>query len=326
MYQHFYGLRELPFELTPNPRYLFMSPQHREALSTLTYGLSAGKGITVVIAEAGMGKSTLLRAALQADQCRDISYAYLGNPTLTRAEFVETLSLRFGLSDRAATSKAALIYELEVALRQRRAQGRVTALVVDEAQTLSDELLEEIRLLANAETETEKLLPLVLAGQPQLRDRLNEPNFQQLKQRITLRCEIAPLSSNETAAYIASRIRTAGGDAARLFTREAVVLIHERSRGIPRMISVLCDNALLTGFALGRQPVTYGVVAEVARDFDFSAPAGAEQPAQISAPGDTPVAAPEPPPADPQPAPEPEPRPMFVASKGRSRFSLFGSR
>jgi general secretion pathway protein A len=326
MYQHFYGLRELPFELTPNPRYLFMSPQHREALSTLTYGLSAGKGITVVIAEAGMGKSTLLRAALQSDQCRDISYAYLGNPTLTRAEFVETLSLRFGLSDHAATSKAALIYELEVALRQRRSQGRVTALVVDEAQTLSDELLEEIRLLANAETETEKLLPLVLAGQPQLRDRLNAPNLQQLKQRITLRCEIAPLSSNETAAYIASRIRTAGGEAARLFTREAVVLIHERSRGIPRLISVLCDNALLTAFALGRQPVTYDVVAEVARDFDFSAPAAVEPAAEISAPVGPAIVEPEPPLADPQPVPEPEARPMFVASNRRSRFSFFGNR
>jgi hypothetical protein len=141
--------------------------------------------------------------------------------------------------------------------------------VIDEAQSLSHELLEEIRLLANSETATEKLLPLVLAGQPELKDRLNEDGLRQLKQRVTLRCEIAPFGQQETAAYIAQRIRTAGGDAARLFSREAVMLIHERSGGIPRTISVICDNALLTGFALGRQPVDASLVLEVAHDFDL---------------------------------------------------------
>ena len=141
--------------------------------------------------------------------------------------------------------------------------------MIDEAQSLSGELLEEIRLLANSETATEKLLPLVLAGQPELKDRLNEPGLRQLKQRVTLRCEIVPLNQQETAAYIAQRIRTAGGDAARLFTRQAVMLIHERSRGIPRTISVVCDNALLTGFGLGRQPVDSEVVLDVAHDFDL---------------------------------------------------------
>src|SRR6266851_2811364 len=167
MYQHYYGLRELPFELTPNPKYLFLPPQHREALSTLEYGLFSGKPITVLIGEAGTGKTTLIHAALESERCRHVRCVYLMNPTLTRAEFVETLSLRFGLSSRAATSKAALIDELEEVLRARRARGQITALVVDEAQSLSRELLEEIRLLANSETATEKLLPLVLAGQPE---------------------------------------------------------------------------------------------------------------------------------------------------------------
>jgi len=269
MYHSFYGLREPPFELTPNPKYLFLTRQHREGLSTLEYGLFSAKGVTVLIGEAGTGKTTLIQAALSSERCRHVTCVYLMNPALTRAEFVETLALRFGLTSHAAGSKAALLDELERVLRERRARGQVTALVIDEAQSLSDELLEEIRLLANSETTTQKLLPLVLAGQPELRARLNEPGLRQLKQRITLRCEITPFSQMETAAYIAHRIRTAGGDAVRLFTRQAVMLIHECARGIPRTISVLCDNALLTGFGLGRQPVDTEVVHEVTRDFDF---------------------------------------------------------
>jgi hypothetical protein len=141
--------------------------------------------------------------------------------------------------------------------------------VIDEAQALSLELLEEIRLLANIETATEKLLPLVLTGQPELKDRLNEPGLRQLKQRITLRCEITPFSLGETGAYIASRIHTAGGDAAKLFTREAIKLIHEKSNGIPRVINVICDNALVTGFGLERHFIDHATVGGVVRDFDL---------------------------------------------------------
>src|SRR4029077_9937387 len=167
-------------------------------------------------------------------------------------------------------------------LLDRRASGHITALVIDEAQSLSAELLEEIRLLANIETPTKKLLPLVLAGQPELKDRLNEPGLRQLKQRVTLRCEIVPLSLEETCAYIAFRIRTAGGDASGLFTREAVQLIHQKSRGIPRTISVMCDNALVSGCALDRRPVDRAIVAEVARDFDLDGPA--QEAAPLAAP------------------------------------------
>ncbi len=194
---------------------------------------------------------------------------YINNPALTRDEFIEMLARRFELSAQAAQSKAALLAELEAVLRERRLRGQITSLVVDEAQSLSLELLEEIRLLANIETETEKLLPLVLAGQPELGARLNDSALRQLKQRVALRCEIRPFEISETAAYIASRIRAAGGDASRLFSREAVILIHERSRGIPRTISVMCDNALVSGMALGRQPVDREIVTEVCRDFDL---------------------------------------------------------
>ena len=266
MYQHFYGLRELPFELTPNPKYLFMTPRHREALSNLQYGLSSAKAVTVLIGEAGTGKTTLLRTALESERCRNVRCIYLNNPRSDTAPSSWRCWRSASSSPpRPRNQKPVLLGELEQVLRERRAHGEITALVVDEAQSLSAELLEEIRLLANIETPTEKLLPLVLAGQPELAARLNDPALRQLKQRVALRCEIAPFELPETAAYIASRIRTAGGEASRLFTREAVMLIHERSRGIPRTISVMCDNALLSGFALGRQPVDREIVLEVSR-------------------------------------------------------------
>lgn len=267
MYEAFYDLAEAPFELTPDPRFLYLTPRHLEALSNLQYGLSSAKAVTVLIGEAGTGKTTLLRTALQSERCHDVRAFHVTNPTLTRTEFVEMLARGFDLSPAAAGSKVVLLNELEPLLRERRAQGEVTALVVDEAQSLSDELLEEIRLLANIETDTEKLLPLVLVGQPELASRLEQPNLRQLKQRISLRCEVSAFGLIETAAYIVKRVATAGGVAERLFTREAVILIHERSRGIPRLINVICDNALVSGMAVGRQPVDRSLVVEVVHDF-----------------------------------------------------------
>ena len=152
MYERFYALRERPFELTPDPRFLFFTPQHREALSNLQYGLMSAKSVTVLIGEAGTGKTTLLRAALDSDACRGVRCVYINNPTLTRAEFVEMLASRFELGSAAAESKTAMLTALERVLRDRRARGETTALVVDEAQSLSAELLEEVRLLANIET------------------------------------------------------------------------------------------------------------------------------------------------------------------------------
>ena len=273
MYQPYYGLREAPFELTPNPKFLFLTPRHGEALSNLRYGLTAAKSLTVLVGEAGTGKTTLIRAALESEECRRITCVYLNNPALTREDFVRTLAIRFGLTDRAGESKALFLDELERVLHERRAQGgEITALVVDEAQSISGELLEELRLLANIETTTERLLPLVLAGQPEFAARLDDPRLRQLKQRVALRCEIAPFELSETAAYIAHRIRTAGGDASELFSREAVMLIHQYSGGIPRTISVICDNALVGAMGLGRRSVDRAVVLEVCRDFSLAPP------------------------------------------------------
>jgi general secretion pathway protein A len=267
MYQPHYNLNELPFELSPDPKFLFLTPRHSEALSNLEYGLFAAKSLTVLIGEAGTGKTTLLHTALKSERCRNVRCVYVNNPALTREEFVSTLAARFALGPEAAQSKAVLLERLENAVRERRERGEITALVVDEAQCLSVALLEEVRLLANIETPSQKLLPLVLAGQSELGARLEEPSLRQLKQRVALRCELGPFQLTETAAYIASRVEKAGGVPARLFTREAVMAIHEHSRGIPRTISVICDNALMSGMALNRQTVDRAIVLEVCRDF-----------------------------------------------------------
>jgi general secretion pathway protein A len=267
MYEKFYGLRERPFDLTPNPKYLYLTGSHREALSNIQYGITGRKGITLLIGEAGTGKTTLVRAALEAVVGPYIRCVYVNNPVLTREEFYEFLAPKFGLSERASASKARFLSELEDAVIGRHRAGGVTALVIDEAQSLPHELLEEVRLLANFETATEKLLPVVLTGQPELAARLEHEALRQLKQRVALRCDLAALDIRETAAYISGRVAIAGGDSTQMFTREAVQTIYERSRGIPRTISVICDNALLTGFASGMKPVGSNLVLEVCRDF-----------------------------------------------------------
>lgn len=270
MYESFYGLSELPFELTANPKYLYLSARQREALSVLQYGLFSAKPITLLVGDAGTGKTTLIQAALTSERCRDVRCVYLNNPTLRPDDFIRLLARKLKLSAEAGESKAFLLEQLEALLRERRASGITTALVVDEAQSLSIEMLEEIRLLANIETPEAKLLPVVLAGQTELADRLEEPNLRQLKQRVTLRALLEPYDLEHTAAYIASRISTAGGAPGRMFTRDAITLIYELSGGVPRTISVICDNALLGSMALGRERVDRACVAEASRDLQLT--------------------------------------------------------
>jgi general secretion pathway protein A len=300
MYERFYGLRERPFDLAPNPRFLLLTANHREALGNLEYGIRSRKGVTVLIGDAGTGKTTLIRTAIARGEAeRDTAtsaWAYLRNPSLTRAEFLEFLVTRFGLSRAARESKTQLLDELEHALLN----GLHGALIVDEAQSVPLELLEEIRLLANIESDSQQLLPIILVGQPELADRLNESALRQLKQRVSLRCTLAPLTCLETAAYIAARIRVAGGEPGRIFSREAVLAVHERSGGVPRTISVICDNALMTGYAEEQSVISRDVVHAVCRDFDFAGdasalptgPAEARRPAAPQSPVPPPAAAP----------------------------------
>jgi type II secretory pathway predicted ATPase ExeA len=285
MYGPFYGLCERPFDLTPNPRYLVATEIHREALANLQYALAGRKGITLLVGEAGSGKTTVIRSAIE-DQPAATHCVHLRNPALTRHEFVEMLAALFGLSERARASKTALLLELEDLLRQRHSAQEATALIIDEAHLLSVELLEEVRLLANIETDREKLMSLVLAGQREISDRLKDPSLAQLKQRVELRCELRPLDRLETFAYVSGRISAAGGVARNLFSREAVDLIYQRSKGNPRTINVIADNALLAGLALQQRPVTAGLVFEVCQDFDIGPTAAISPPSSPSQPSE----------------------------------------
>jgi general secretion pathway protein A len=305
MYEDYYGLRERPFDLSPNPRFLFLSKGHREALMHLRYGLTGRLGVTVLVGEAGTGKTTLVRAALQASSGQNATIVHLSNPTLTRQEFYEYLASGFGLGEQAAASKSTFLHELERSLTATG--GGVLALIVDEAQSLPHELIEEIRLLTNTEVNG-RSLAVALVGQPELAARLNEPRLRQLKQRVALRCELTPLDLRDTATYIAARVRVAGGNAENLFTRDAVIAVHEHSRGIPRLTSVICDNALVSGFAADVKPVGRDLILEVCRDFELEqqpeAAADEEpQPAKAAAGEDS--------------------RPLFSDMNRRRRFSFF---
>jgi general secretion pathway protein A len=277
MYESYYGLRERPFDLSPNPRFLCFTPQHREALAHLEYGLAGRPGITVLVGEAGTGKTTLVRKALQACIAGS-TIVHLSNPTLTRAEFFESVAAGFGLSEDAAQSKSRFLRELERELS--RPESPQLALIVDEAQAVPYELLEEIRLLTNAESSIGRSIAVVLVGQPELGRRLDETRLRQLKQRVVLRCELTPLSIKDTAAYIAARVKTAGGEATRMFSRDAVIAIQHHSAGIPRVISVICDNALVNGFAADQKPVGAATISEVCKS--LSIPSTQRVPAQAA--------------------------------------------
>lgn len=327
MYEKFFGLSERPFDLTADPRFLFRAAGHREALSNLQYGVSGQKGITVLLGEAGTGKTTLVHLAMRLLRERNGQAVYVNNPTLTRAEFYEHLAQGFELSPQAALSKTRFLHELTTLLGERRRDGVSYALIVDEAQSLPDELLEEVRLLANIETNTDKLLAVVLSGQPELGERLNRPSLRQLKQRVALRCVLMPLSLRETAAYIAKRVSIAGGDSAHIFTREAVEAVYAHARGIPRTISVICDNALVSAFALDRQLVDADIVIDVCRDFDFAPHPQAAAALEAPAPARVP---PGPAAEEPRPslfrdvtAPAPAPDPPIAAAGGTGRPSDF---
>ena len=270
MYNDFYNLKRTPFGLTPDPKYIFKTESHLEVTANLKYGIEQSKGIVVVIGEVGTGKTTTLRSLIQQFG-HDILAVYIFNPYLTVSEFFELFAdgLKLGLP--RTVSKADLLTAIGRTLAVRHARGLRTVLVVDEAHGLSTALLEEIRLLANFETNSEKLLQVILCGQPELRGILNQPQLRQLKQRVSLRSTIAPLSAPEVGKYIRFRLKTAGAERVDLFDAAAVELISQVSLGVPRVINNICDNALLYGYAGGHSVITSDIIREVIATLDISA-------------------------------------------------------
>ena len=268
MYAEFYGLRELPFALTPDPRYIYFTPSHTEVMANLHYGVESGKGLIVVTGEVGTGKTTILRWMMQRLD-RTVMVAYIFNPRLSVPEFYQHLAALFDIQN--WETKSDLLIELGKVLETRHSRGLRTVLIIDEAHGLSPYVLEEVRLLGNFESDTAKQLQIVLTGQPELRNVLNYPDLRQLKQRVALRCDIKALPNvEETARYIASRLSVAGAArAADIFSPGAIDYIFRCSEGIPRNINNLCDNALLNGFAASAPIISRAIIEEVAATFDL---------------------------------------------------------
>jgi general secretion pathway protein A len=269
MYEKLFNLQKNPFNVTPDPNWLLMTPTHRESLSGLLYAVYRRKGFVVLTGEAGTGKTVLLRALMRSSKSAQFSVVL--NPTLTRDEFMEMVLLDFGITD-IPTSKAQRLVKLQDMLLELQTQGIAPVLIVDEAQRLSIELLEEIRLLTNFETADRKLLQIILAGQPELAAVLSRHELRQLKQRIEIRLQIQPLSASEVGIYIQHRWVRAGGSTPVPFTAEALSTIALASAGIPRLVNVICDTALLLAYAGRDSTVKGGHIRQALRDLDLREP------------------------------------------------------
>jgi len=272
MYKKFFGLKENPFNVNPDPRYLFLTRHTEEALACLTYGIQSRKGFVLLTGEVGTGKTTLLNKLLEWLSQERVSTAFIFNPRLNVTQFLDFMMADFGIptdSQSPKTTKSRVLLNLNQWLLERYRSGGTAVLIVDEAQNLSPQVLEEIRLLTNLETSTEKLLQIVLSGQPELENKLNQPQLRQLRQRITLRCRTYPLTLEETSGYIAERLRIAGADGESRFASEAVEAVYNYSRGIPRVINLLCEHALISAFVDQKTPVPAETIDEVAREFQL---------------------------------------------------------
>ena len=270
MYNHFFGIQRAPFNLTPDPDFLYLTPQHREALAGLSYAIMARKGFVVLTGSAGTGKTTLLTQIMQHLPVASVQYSVILNPTLSPSEFLEAVLMDFGFKDIPA-SKAQRISELQNFLWEAHRTGKISALIVDEAHKLSLDVLEEIRLLGNFESASHKLLQVALVGQSELDDMLNSQPLCQFKQRIARRMAISSLGVEEVGPYIQHRWAIAGGKDAP-FSAEAVASVGQATQGIPRLINVTCDNALIDAFADESAMVEVRHILRVCQDLHLSVP------------------------------------------------------
>ena len=264
MYEAFYGLSEKPFNLTPDPRFLYLSEKHKEAFAHLLFGIKNRMGFVMVTGEIGTGKTTICRSLLnQLDE--DVELAFVFNPLLSPVELLRTINEEFGNPSRGETVRE-LVVDLNRFLLEQAAAGKNCVLVIDEAQNLSPSVLEQVRLLSNLETETQKLLQIILIGQPELAQHLKLPELRQLNQRITARYHLKPLNQTETLQYIAYRLRVAGGRRKVQFTKAAVRAVYRHSKGTPRVINAICDRALLIGYTKELREITAPIVKQAARE------------------------------------------------------------
>ena len=269
MYKSYFHLARNPFELTPDPNFLFSTRRHNEALAALYHGIRRHKGFVVVTGEVGTGKTLLLRCLLQLlQQSKDIAYAYLFNSRLCPTEFLQYVVSDFGLSA-SGKNKGELLLALGHFLVSRGSRKLTTVLILDEAHHLDAEILEEVRLLTNLETAEDKLLQIVLVGQPELDEKLDSIGLRQLKQRIALRARLEPLDSDETKGYIERRLQIAGTnpEAEALFPEQTIMAVYRHSQGFPRLINTICENALIVAYARQIKSVTPDIIEDVAREF-----------------------------------------------------------
>ncbi len=265
MYNAFFGISENPFSLSPDPTFLYRSPQHEEALANLIYGVQSRKGFIVLTGEVGTGKTTMLECLREFLESQYIEYASLFNSRINPQQFFEMIAYDLDLRCER-TSKTEVLFALNSLLIQQANEGRTSVLIVDEAHNLDWDVLEEIRLLGNLENRRGKLLQIVLAGQPELDRKLDAPNLRQLKQRIVLRYTLKPFSEAESLEYIATRLARAGMENQNVFSPAVLAEIHHRSQGIPRLINGICDNCLLTAFASEQHQVSMETLEEVSND------------------------------------------------------------
>jgi len=269
MYKEFYGLRANPFNVNPDPRYLFLTRHTEEALACLTYGIQSRKGFVLLTGEVGTGKTTLINKLLEWLRLQQVATAFIFNSRLDVPQFLDYMMADFGIPC-DSKAKSQILLRLYNWLLDRYRAGETAVLIVDEAQSLSDEVLEEIRMLTNLETFTEKLLQIVLVGQPELEQKLKRPQLRQLRQRLTLRAKTHPLTLEETKAYVQQRLRIAGSNGQQIFEPEAVANVHRYASGIPRVINLLCEHCLVSAFVDQQKVIGPAVVDVVARDFDLS--------------------------------------------------------
>jgi len=270
MYKGFFGLKENPFNVSPDPRYLFLTEQIEETLSGLMYGIQTKKGIVTLTGEVGTGKTTLVNRILDWLHQREIKTAFLFNSRMNSSQLFDFVLAEFEIPC-DSRSKSQQLMKLNQWLLERFSSGETAVVIIDEAQNLTFPVLEEIRLLTNLETSTEKLLQIVLCGQPELEEKLNLPQLRQLRQRIMLRCKTSPLTKEETNAYVLERLRIAGAatDGESIFSPSAIETVHLYSLGIPRVVNLLCEHALINAYVEQQRPIQPKIMEDVAHEFQL---------------------------------------------------------